>query len=59
MGLNSVLCGRADRCRSSIAQDDSTTELDGGAGYKKPPRKARKKLLPSQDSILHSRHDVK
>ena len=35
-----------------MAQDDSTAELDGGAGHKKPPRKARKKLLSSQDSIL-------
>lgn len=35
-----------------MAQDDSTSELDGGAGHKKPPRKARKKLLSSEDSIL-------
>lgn len=38
------------------AQDDSTSELDGGAGHKKPPRKARKKLLSSEDSILS--HDL-
>jgi len=46
----SQFAAHAERCRSLIAQDDPTTELDGGAGYKKPPRKARKKLLPSQDS---------
>lgn len=41
-----------ERCRSLNTSDDTVIELDGGAGHRKPPRKARKKLLPSQDSIL-------
>jgi hypothetical protein len=44
----------AERCRSLTASDDLAAELDDGAGHKKPLRKARKKLLQVQDSILQS-----
>jgi hypothetical protein len=52
--LSSYLVMEAERCRSVTAADDSVTEIDGNTNHKKPPRKARKKLLVSQDSILSS-----
>lgn len=45
----------AERCRSLTVADETITETDGGANHKKPPRKARKKLLVAQDSILSHR----
>ncbi|CAM6090360.1 unnamed protein product [Calypogeia fissa] len=38
----------AERCRSLTAADETVMEADGGANHKKPPRKARKKLLVAQ-----------
>ncbi|OAE34881.1 hypothetical protein AXG93_1587s1120 [Marchantia polymorpha subsp. ruderalis] len=35
---------------SMTASEDTVAELDGGANHKKPPRKARKKLLNAQDN---------
>lgn len=46
----SAFSAHHERCKAMMAQDDSTSELDGGAGHKKPPRKARKKLLSSEDN---------
>ncbi|KAL3688903.1 hypothetical protein R1sor_015212 [Riccia sorocarpa] len=40
----------ADRCRSLTASEDTVAEIDG-ANHKKPPRKARKKLLNPQDNV--------
>lgn len=51
---NLMRCDVIERCRSMTASEDTVAELDGGANHKKPPRKARKKLLNAQDSILHN-----
>ncbi|KAL2630804.1 hypothetical protein R1flu_015490 [Riccia fluitans] len=47
----SHFAAHADRCRSLTASEDTVAELDGGANHKKPPRKARKKLLNAQDNV--------
>ncbi|KAG6558184.1 hypothetical protein Mapa_000365 [Marchantia paleacea] len=46
----SHFAAHAERCRSMTASEDTVAELDGGANHKKPPRKARKKLLNTQDN---------
>lgn len=48
---DSQFAAHAERCRSLNTQDDSTLDIDGGAGHKKPPRKARMKLT-SQDNDI-------
>lgn len=40
----------AERCRSLLNSDESPLELDGGTGHRRPPRKARKKLLSPQNN---------
>ncbi|CAK9215671.1 unnamed protein product [Sphagnum troendelagicum] len=49
---SSQYAAHAERCRSLTASDDLATELDDGAGHKKPLRKARKKLLQVQDNHI-------
>ncbi|KAA8548523.1 hypothetical protein F0562_000210 [Nyssa sinensis] len=50
----SQYASHAELCRSLNSAEEAISELDGGTGHKKPPRKERKKLLTAYPNLATS-----